>query len=120
MVMQILSLSRSGLTDFVIQRVSAVILGAYSLCLLGFFLGDVSHQSLTAFFWSAPMQAFSTLALLSMLAHAWIGMWTIGTDYIRPVQFGRLATTIRFSYQIICLLVLFIYFIWALRLVWQF
>ena len=39
MVMQALSFSRSGLTDFVIQRVSAVILGAYSLCLLGFFLG---------------------------------------------------------------------------------
>ena len=120
MVMKILSLSRSGLTDFVIQRVTAVILAVYSLCLIGFFLGDVTHKSLTTFFWSAPMQIFSSLALLSMLAHAWIGMWTIGTDYLRPAQVGGLATTVRFGYQIVCVLVLCVYLIWALRLIWQF
>ena len=121
MVTQVLSLTRSGLTDFVVQRLTAVILGAYSLFLLGFFLGDnVTHAGLVAFFWSPTMQIFSTLAILSIAAHGWIGMWTIGTDYLRPAHIGGMATTIRFVYQLICLLALFVYLIWSLRLVWQF
>ena len=51
MVTQVLSLSRSGLTDFVIQRVTAVILLVYTLCVLGFFLSvDVDYAALTAWF----------------------------------------------------------------------
>ena len=120
MVTQVLSLTRSGLTDFVVQRVTAVILAAYALCLIGFFLGSVTHERLVAFFYAAPMQIFSTLALLSTIAHAWIGMWTIGTDYLRPAHVGSTATTLRFVYTVGCLLVLFVYLIWALRLIWQF
>ncbi|MEM7003410.1 MAG: succinate dehydrogenase, hydrophobic membrane anchor protein [Pseudomonadota bacterium] len=120
MVTQVLSLTRSGLSDFVLQRVSAVVLAAYTLFLVGFFLGDVNYTRLTEFFWSTPMQVFSTLALLSTIAHAWIGMWTIGTDYLRPAQVGGMATAIRFVYSIGCLLVLFVYLVWALRVIWQF
>lgn len=122
MVTQVLSLSRSGLADFVIQRVTAVILAAYTFCVLGFFLSaeQVSHATLGAFFWSAPMQIFSTLAILSTIAHGWIGMWTIGTDYLRPAHIGSLATAIRFVYQLACLLAIFVYLVWALRLIWQF
>ncbi len=121
MVTQVLSLTRSGLADFVVQRVTAVILAAYSLCLLGFFIGeDITYASLTGFFWSTTMQLFSTLATLSIATHAWIGMWTIGTDYLRPAHIGGAATTIRFAYPLICLLVLFVYLVWSLQLIWQF
>ncbi len=121
MVTQALSLSRSGLSDFILQRVTAVILGLYSLYVLAFFLGDnVSYEGLTAFFWSPAMQIFSTLSVLSVVAHGWIGMWTIGTDYLRPAHIGGAATSIRFVYQLICLLALFVYLIWSLRLIWQF
>ena len=40
MVTQVMSLSRSGLADFVVQRVTAVILAAYTFYLIGFFIGD--------------------------------------------------------------------------------
>jgi len=122
MVTQVLSLTRSGLADFVMQRLTAVVLAAYTFCLLGFFiLGEaMTYESLTAFFWSAPMQMFGTLAALSIAAHAWIGMWTIGTDYLRPDHIGSSATFIRFGYQIICLLTLFVYLVWSFRLIWQF
>ncbi len=121
MVTQILSLSRSGLSDFVLQRVTAVILAAYTFCVVGFFVaGNVTYTTLTDFFWSMPMQLFSTLAILSTVAHAWIGMWTIGTDYLRPAHVGGGATAMRFIWQMVCLLVLFVYLVWALRLIWQF
>ena len=121
MVTQVLSLTRSGLADFVVQRVTAIILAAYTFWLLGFFIGGeaVTHANLTAFFWSAPMQIFSTLAALSIVAHAWVGMWTIGTDYLRPDHIGGAATVIRFVYQIVCLLTLFVYLVWSFRLIWQ-
>ena len=121
MVTQVLSLTRSGLADFVVQRVSAVILTAYTITLLVFFLGGgVTFETLTTFFWSMPMQIFSTLALLSTLAHAWIGLWTVGTDYLRPAHVGGGATVLRFAYQLVCLLVLFVYLVWGARLIWQF
>ena len=122
MVTQVFSLTRSGLADFVMQRITAVILAAYTLCVLGFFIGGapVTHDSLTGFFLSGAMQIFSTLAALSIAAHAWIGMWTIGTDYLRPDHIGSSATVIRFVYQMVCLLTLFVYLVWSFRLIWQF
>ena len=119
MVTQVLSLTRSGLTDFVVQRLTAVVLALYTFCLLGFFLGGqaTTHANLVEFFGATSMQVFSTLAILSTIAHAWIGMWTIGTDYLRPAHIGA-ATIVRFTYQIVCILALFIYLVWALRLIW--
>lgn len=121
MVTQALSLTRSGLSDFIVQRVTAVIIALYTLCIIGFFMTtEVNHAVLTEFFGRFSMQLFSTVALLSTVAHAWIGMWTIGTDYLRPAHLPGLATSIRFAYQLICLGALFIYVIWALGIIWQF
>ena len=121
MVTQVLSQTRSGLTDFIVQRVSAVILAFYTLCVIGFFMTtEVDHAALTGFFSRFSMQLFSTMALLSTVAHAWIGMWTIGTDYLRPAHLPGLATSIRFAYQLICVGALFVYVIWALGIIWQF
>ncbi len=121
MVTNVTSFGRSGLSDFLLQRVSAVILALYTLCLTGYFLtADVlSYETVTAFFGGGPMKVFSTMAVLATIAHAWIGMWTIGTDYIRPHYFGGAATTARFIYQAACILALFIYAVWALQIFWR-
>ncbi|MGD8832035.1 MAG: succinate dehydrogenase, hydrophobic membrane anchor protein [Pseudomonadales bacterium] len=120
MVTSISSLSRSGLSDFVIQRVSAAILTLYALCVLGFFLAnpDLDYATLRNYFASVPMLLFSTLMVLSTAAHAWIGMWTVGTDYIRDHYFGKHSTAFRMVYQAGCLLILFVYVVWALQMFW--
>ena len=127
MVIPFLSFSRRGLLDFVVQRVSAFIMAAYVCVLLWFFLAnDMSHQVLVDFFLSTPMQIFSALTILSILGHAWVGLWTIGTDYIQRAHLefipglANFSTAIRFSYQVVCLLVMSIYLIWAMKLIWQF
>lgn len=121
MVTNVTSLTRSGLSDFVVQRVSAVILALYSLCVVGFFIAtsDLTHAALVAYFGSTSMRLFSTLAVLALAAHAWIGMWTIGTDYLREAHVGGGATTLRLLYQAVCLLLIFIYVAWALRVFWS-
>jgi succinate dehydrogenase / fumarate reductase membrane anchor subunit len=119
-VTNVTSLTRSGLSDFVIQRVTAIVLVAYTLCVVGFFAvtPDVDHVALVSYFGSPAMKLFSTLAVLATAAHAWIGMWTVGTDYIRPHYFGAHATAWRLTYQAGCLVVLFVYVAWALQMFW--
>ena len=108
MVTNVTSLTRSGLSDFVVQRVSAVIIGLYTFCVLGFFLiyPDVTRDQLLAYLGGMPMKVFSTVTVLATAAHAWIGMWTVGTDYIRDHYFGKHSTAFRMVYQAGCLLIL--------------
>ena len=120
MVTSATSFARSGLTDFIIQRVTAVILGVYAVMVFLFFYQspDLSHAALTGYFGSLGMQIFSTAAIACTVAHAWIGLWTVGTDYIRPAHVGGMATSLRFIYQMICVFMLFVYLVWAIRLIW--
>ncbi len=121
MVTNVTSFGRSGLTDFVVQRVTAVILAVYAAWVVGFFVvhPNVDYDTLIGFFGSTSMKVFSTLALLSTAAHAWIGMWTVGTDYIRAHYFGAHATAFRIIYQFVCLAVLFLYVVLGLQIFWR-
>ncbi|MCZ6459065.1 MAG: succinate dehydrogenase, hydrophobic membrane anchor protein [Gammaproteobacteria bacterium] len=121
MVTNVTSLTRSGLSDFIVQRVSAVVMALYTFCVVGFFIAnpEMTHAKLVAYFGSTAMVLFSTLMVFSTAAHAWIGMWTIGTDYIRPHYFGAHATAFRLVYQSGCLMFLFVYVVWALQLFWS-
>lgn len=120
-VTNVTSLTRSGLSDYLVQRVSAVIIALYSLCVVGFFLvtPELDHAALVAYFGSMGMQLFSTLSVLATAAHAWIGMWTVGTDYIQAHYFGAHHTAWRLAYQVSCLGVLFVYVAWALQIFWS-
>ncbi|MFU8815778.1 MAG: succinate dehydrogenase, hydrophobic membrane anchor protein [Pseudomonadales bacterium] len=120
-VTNVTSLTRSGLADYVVQRVTAVIIASYAFCVLGFFIvtPDVTHQALVGYFGNTVMVLFSTLTVLATAAHAWIGMWTVGTDYLRPHYFGAHATAWRLAYQAIVLVVLFVYVAWALQIFWS-
>lgn len=121
MVTNVASLGRSGLSDFLVQRVTAVILALFALCVAGWFVVNpgAGHAELVRYFSSPAMLIFATLAVASLIAHAWIGMWTIGTDYLRPHYFGRLATVVRFAYHVAVALVLFAYAAWAIAVIWR-
>ena len=121
MVTNVTSLTRSGLSDFIVQRVTAVILTLYTFCVVGFFLvhPNMTHAELSGYFGSMPMVVFSTLMVLATAAHAWIGMWTVGTDYIREHYFGKHAAVFRGIYQGGSMFILFLYVVWALQLFWS-
>lgn len=121
MVTNATSLTRSGLSDFIIQRVSAVILAAYALLVVGFLLSNpgLDYATWREFHAGTIMQWFSTLTILSLAAHAWIGMWTVGTDYIREYSFGKRATVFRFIYTAICIAALLVFVAWSLQIFWS-
>jgi len=113
MVASVTSFGRNGLYDWMIQRVTAVILAVYTVFMLGYFLlnPDLNYSQWSALFDSICIRIFSLLALLSLAAHAWIGLWTISTDYIKP-------TGIRFLFQAVCGLTMFVYVVWGIQILW--
>ncbi len=119
MVSQVTSLTGNGVADWVVQRVSAYVLALYTVVIVGILLiGQPGFEGWQALFDQTWMQVFTLLALLSTCAHAWIGMWTIGTDYIREHYFGSGADGIRLVYQVAVVLVLLVYLIWGIQILW--
>ena len=120
MVTNVTNLSRSGLYDWMAQRVSAVVLAAYFIFLLGFIIAspELSYSDWHGLFAQKWMRIFSLLALVALGAHAWVGMWTIATDYLTPMAFGKSATAIRFLFQAVCGVAMFAYFVWGVQILW--
>lgn len=121
MVTSVTSFGRSGVYDWLVQRVTAVILLAYVLFLVGYMLNadGLSYIEWRALFAQLWMRVFTLVALLALCAHAWIGMWTIGTDYLTKFALGTAAAVVRLIYNLFCLAVLVSYFAWCVQILWS-
>jgi succinate dehydrogenase / fumarate reductase membrane anchor subunit len=120
MVTNVTNFSRSGLYDWMAQRVSAIVLAAFFLFLLGYVLfhPGLGYPEWRALFSSTWMRVFSLLALVALGVHAWVGMWTISTDYLTPMALGKYATCVRFLFQAACGIAMFAYFVWGVQILW--
>lgn len=120
MVTNVTNLGRSGLSDWLVQRFSAIILAAYTLYILGSFLftPDMDYTQWHAIFESNVMRFFSLITVFALCAHAWIGMWTISTDYLTSTQLGSRATFYRILFQAVCALVTVVYLLWGIKILW--
>lgn len=107
------SLSGNGLRDWLIQRVTSVVMLVYIIFLLVFFLthSPLNYATWHGFFMQKSVALLSSLFLLSLMWHAWIGMWTILTDYIKPFA-------LRLTVEILVIVGLLLYFIWGLAIFW--
>ena len=111
---------RGGRWDFLLQRISAVVLGLYAVCIVGFFaVVPVDHARLVDFFSGIAMGMFSWLAVVALMTHAWIGMWTIGTDYVNEHYFGRWHAEYRTLYLVVCAALIAIYVYWPMAVIWR-
>lgn len=120
MVTNVTNLSRSGLYDWMAQRVSAVVLAVYTLFLLGYLIAnpDLTFEQWHGLFSQNWMRIFSLLTLVALSVHAWVGMWTISTDYLTPMALGKSATIVRFLFQTVCGLAMFVLFVWGVQILW--
>jgi succinate dehydrogenase / fumarate reductase membrane anchor subunit len=113
MVTNVTSLTGNGLKDWLIQRVTAAYFAVYCIFLFGFLL---LHPSLTFTQWhdlfsNTVFRIATLLGLLALSLHAWIGLWTVTTDYMK-------CTIVRVSVQMIIILWLLGQFTWGLMIVW--
>ncbi|MFN6882418.1 succinate dehydrogenase, hydrophobic membrane anchor protein, partial [Proteus mirabilis] len=72
---------------------------------------DITYEVWRGFFSSSLTKVFTLLTLLSILIHAWIGMWQVLTDYIKPIA-------LRLTLQLIIVVALLVYLIYGTIVVW--
>ena len=113
MVTNITSLTGNGLRDWLIQRVTAIVLGLYFVVVLGFFIthSAVTFQEWSAFYHHPLVQVINVIMIICLLKHAWIGLWTVTTDYIK-------CSMIRVSIQMLIAFGLLACLIWFLMIIW--
>lgn len=103
-------LTGSGSRDWILQRISAVVLAVYSVVMVGFFLfNDVNFESWQGFMLSLPMKLFSLVAILSLVFHAWVGMWTVLTDYVK-------SSGLRLVIQSLVIIAVLVYLFWGVMI----
>jgi len=120
MVTTVTNLGRSGLSDWLVQRLSAAVMTAYLLFILGYFFinPNPNYEQWASLHSALPMRLFSLLTILSIAAHAWIGIWCVLTDYVTVRLIGPKATAIRLFFQLITIAITLLYTIWAIDILW--
>ncbi|HVE44276.1 MAG TPA: succinate dehydrogenase, hydrophobic membrane anchor protein [Gammaproteobacteria bacterium] len=114
MVKSVLGVYHPGLRDWIIQRVSAVFMAAY---MVGLVLYVACHPGITFAVWHGlfactAMKVATLLFVLLLLMHAWIGMWTVLTDYVK-------CFVLRSVLNVGIILSLVACFFWALLILWS-
>ena len=103
-----------GLKDWLVQRVTALLMAIYSLVLAGILLTHLpmDYHSWKALFAPQWFRVTTFMFLLALFWHAWIGMRNILMDYVHP-------TGTRLTLQILVILSLLFYTIWAAEILWE-
>ncbi|AHM72932.1 succinate dehydrogenase cytochrome b556 small membrane subunit [Yersinia frederiksenii] len=113
MVSNASALGRNGVHDWLLLRASAIVITLYVLYILGFvvIVPDITYEIWRGFFASHITKVFTLLTLLSILAHAWIGLWQVLTDYIKPLA-------VRLVLQLAVVITLLVYLLYGTIVVW--
>lgn len=114
MVDNVTSLTNNGLRDWLVQRMTALVIAAYTIFLVCFFCfnSPLTYHAWKALFTNPFMRLASVFTLGSLLLHAWIGIWTVTTDYIKP-------TWLRLIVQMLVIASLVCAFIWGVDIFWR-
>lgn len=113
MVTNVTSLTGNGLKDWLIQQLSAAYLLIYFVALFAYI---AMHQPLHFADWHylfshCGFKIFTMIAVLMLTLHAWIGIWTVTTDYIK-------SAVLRFSLQMLVAFWLLSQLIGAIMIFW--
>ena len=112
MVNRVVTGAHYGLRDWLVQRITAVLMAFYSLFIATYCLTNtISYDAWTALFSGNFMRTISWLFLLSVFYHAWIGIRDIVMDYVKPAS-------IRLFIYVLVILALLLYSIWSVQILW--
>lgn len=114
LISQITTFTKSGVQDWLLQRITATIIVGYFTFLTYFIYksAPLEYQVWVNLFQQTWMQWFTIITMTSIVIHAWIGIWTVTTDYLHNL-------VIRLFTQLATMLVLFFYLIWTLEIIWS-
>jgi succinate dehydrogenase / fumarate reductase membrane anchor subunit len=103
-----------GLKDWLVQRVSAIVMALYTLIVLGAFLTrtDASYEGWAGLFAQQWFKIATFVTFLALFYHAWVGMRDIWMDYVKSVG-------LRLALQVATLLWLIGCAGWAAQILWR-
>ncbi|GIL04435.1 succinate dehydrogenase, hydrophobic membrane anchor protein [Betaproteobacteria bacterium PRO7] len=103
-----------GLRDWLVQRITAIVLAVYTLFLVGMllFARDPGYEGWARLFTPTWMKALTLIALASLFYHAWIGVRDIWMDYVKP-------TGVRLTLQVLTVLWLAACAVWSVQVLWR-
>jgi len=103
-----------GWRGWLVQRVTAVVVVAYTLVLLGLTIahGGWDYATYAALFAGPAFRLATLLFVAAMCWHAWVGMRDIWMDYIKPVG-------LRLTLEALTVIALIGYVAWAAQIFWS-
>ena len=106
--------ARHGLRDWLVQRVTAVLLAIYTGVFVGILLicPPRNYGEWRTLFENLPMRVATFLFFASVFWHAWIGVRDILMDYVKPMS-------VRLGLEIVVALLLVGYTGWAIQILWN-
>ena len=104
-----------GLRDWLVQRVTAVLMLVFTLLLLAqvlFTAGPIGYDKWAGIFASQWMKVLTFAVIVALLYHVWVGMRDVWMDYIKPVG-------ARLVLQIFTIVWLLGCASWAIQVLWR-
>ncbi|MFQ3287661.1 MAG: succinate dehydrogenase / fumarate reductase membrane anchor subunit [Porticoccaceae bacterium] len=110
----------TGPNNWIIQRITAIVMAAYLFFIVGFL---VINPALTYDQWSAlngllSMRIFTLVTIAAVAFHAWIGMRCVLTDYITVRLIGPKANGVRNVLQLGLGFIILLYLMWTIKILW--
>jgi succinate dehydrogenase / fumarate reductase membrane anchor subunit len=109
------------------QRYTSLVILSYLIYILSFIFTnqDINFFSWSDFFLSFQVRFLSSIVFLVIVLHAFIGLWTVGTDYLTKRTLGFLnaslskrADALRYIYYLIFGLLGIMYLTAILYIIW--
>lgn len=102
-----------GWRDWLVQRISAVVMALYTVLLLALLLwyGGLDYALWKATFANGLFRLATFVFMLALLWHAWVGVRNIAMDYLKPVA-------LRLTFQVVVIALLVGYAGWTLQVLW--
>jgi succinate dehydrogenase / fumarate reductase membrane anchor subunit len=109
------------------QRYTSLVILSYLIYILSFIFTnqEINFFSWSDFFLSFQVRFLSSIVFLVIVLHAFIGLWTVGTDYLTKrtlgflnVSLSKRADALRYLYYLIFGLLGIIYLTAILYIIW--
>jgi succinate dehydrogenase / fumarate reductase, membrane anchor subunit len=115
MVDNVLSFSNRGLRDWLLQRLTAIIIAVYAIFVVTFILlhPQLQFDEWQMLFSYNIIKIFSFLTLFSIIIHAWIGMWRVFNDYVK-------SSSLRLLLLFLIAILFFCCLTWGVVILWGF
>ena len=109
-----------GTKDFIIIRLSAVLILIYSIYLTESVVSaaGINYKEWSSFFQSPINKILTSAFFLAFAIHTWRGTWAIATDYLTPKFFGNFDKYAYLVFRLFVAAVIALVLTWSFFIIW--